>query len=180
MELFFSKGYAASSVREIAARVGIQDASLYKHIRSKEELLYIIVTESTRHSMENIRSAVAMSEGLHSERLRAAVKAHVAYHCRHKQTVFIGTSELRSLNPKRRQSTVRLRDEYEAIFKEIITAGVAQGVFICPSVSVIAKGILGLGTTAPRWYRPDGDLSPEDVGDMYADFTLRAILVDRE
>ncbi|HSX79322.1 MAG TPA: helix-turn-helix domain-containing protein, partial [Candidatus Saccharimonadia bacterium] len=44
-KVFKEKGYHAATTRDIAAEVGIQQATLYYYISSKEELLYLVVRE---------------------------------------------------------------------------------------------------------------------------------------
>src|SRR5215212_2164436 len=75
--LFWERGYAATGIRDIAAALGIQAASLYHHIAKKEDLLYALCVDS----LERITAAVeAALEGETdpTERLRALTGAHMA------------------------------------------------------------------------------------------------------
>src|SRR5258708_18681641 len=74
--LFRVKGYRMTTTREIAAELGIQKASLYYHITSKEDVLYRICLESMREPLEGLR--VTMADGKDAVgRLRAAVAGHM-------------------------------------------------------------------------------------------------------
>jgi AcrR family transcriptional regulator len=55
LDAFSENGYAGASLRDIARRVGIEVASLYNHIDSKEELLFRIIENCTRLSMRRRR-----------------------------------------------------------------------------------------------------------------------------
>ena len=52
--LFKEKGYKAASMRELASIVGVEAASLYNHIKSKDELLRIICYEVNNTYQINI------------------------------------------------------------------------------------------------------------------------------
>lgn len=175
VELFSTKGYAASSMRDIAAKVGIEAASVYNHVANKEELLRLIIAESTKDGMRCIQEALSTSDATATSRLRVATRAHVVYHCRHRQTAQIGWAELRSLSPGNRKGVTRIRDKYEAIFREILVQGIDAGEFVDSDVTLATNGILALGSRAAVWYRESGKLSPEEIGDFYASFVIRAV-----
>ena len=49
LTLFAEKGYKGTSVKNIADAVGIKDASLYNHFKSKQEIFDSIVTLISKH-----------------------------------------------------------------------------------------------------------------------------------
>src|SRR5271156_2392878 len=57
-ELFWKKGYAATTTREIAASLGIRQASLYHHVASKEDLLCQLCVTSLEQLLKAVQSAV--------------------------------------------------------------------------------------------------------------------------
>ena len=54
MKLFSVQGFAAVSVRTIAAAVGVRDSALYKHFKSKQEILDGIVEESKLRFLKKV------------------------------------------------------------------------------------------------------------------------------
>ncbi|MBP7349040.1 MAG: TetR/AcrR family transcriptional regulator [Butyrivibrio sp.] len=62
LTLFSQKGYKGTSVKNIADAVGIKDASLYKHFKSKQEILDTIV-ENMRVRIENMSDAFGLPSG---------------------------------------------------------------------------------------------------------------------
>jgi AcrR family transcriptional regulator len=175
-ELFATKGYGSSSIRDIAARVGIEPASVYSHVASKEDILFSIVMTSTEASLALIREAVEAAGSSHRDRLAAATRAHVEYFCRHGLTALIGWAEIRSLGEERFAVMSDLRSSYEHVFRDEIVAGIAAGEFRETDASLATNGIIGIGTRAAVWYTDAGPLSPEEVGDYYAEFVLRSLL----
>ena len=112
LRLIFEHGYAAMSLRQLAAEVGIQSGSLYNHISTKQELLFDLVRD---HINELLRQLDRALQGKQRpvDKLRAFTAFHVTYHMTKKREVFIANSELRSLEPKNYEAIVALRGAYE-------------------------------------------------------------------
>src|SRR5690606_27053850 len=123
IELFSQQGYYATSLRQVADRVGIQVGSLYNHIRSKEELLFSIMRQVMMELIDYTRSCLAEVNGDALERLTTILRASIRFHATRPRETFIGNSELRGLTAERRAEIVKLRDEYEAIVRDAIDAG---------------------------------------------------------
>lgn len=177
IDLFAEKGYAATSMRAIAAAVGIEAASVYNHFAGKEEILFSIIMQSTEESIALIESYVAAAGTSPIERLKAATKAHVIFHCRNHKTAHIGWADLHSLGPDRYRTVAAVRDRYESIFHHEILAGIDSGELSDTNVTLSTNGILGIGSRAAVWFRPDGPMSDAEVGEFYGDFVVRALRV---
>ena len=162
VRLIFEHGYAAMSLRQLAAEVGIQAGSLYNHISTKQELLFDLVQD---HIDDLLRQLDLALEGKTDpvERLRAFVAFHVTYHMTRKRETFIANSELRSLEPKNYEVVVALRGTYEGRLTDILADGVSQGVFEVVDVQVATFAILALLTGPCTWYRPGGRLTKEAI-----------------
>src|ERR1700685_4450183 len=74
--LFWREGYSATTTREIAAALGIQQASLYHHMASKEDLLYRICLSSLEPFLADVPAAVHQVE-CPLERIRVFIRAHL-------------------------------------------------------------------------------------------------------
>src|SRR5204863_5063982 len=98
--LVYKHGFQATTLRHIASRVGIQVGSLYNHITSKGELLFDIM-ETVMQALLEDQGQVAQEPDV-VERMRLLVYHHVRFHGERAKEVFIGNSELRSLNRQQR------------------------------------------------------------------------------
>src|SRR5947208_15793245 len=62
LRLLFEHGYAAMSLRQLAAEVGMQSGSLYNHISTKLELLFVLIRE------HNLQMRRHLARALHATR----------------------------------------------------------------------------------------------------------------
>lgn len=177
-EMFAVKGYTATSLRDIASAVGVEPASLYNHIESKEDLLFNIIKEASRAGRAYIQRAVAAAAPDPMERLRAACWASTAFHARHPHTARIGQYELHSLSPERRRLAIQDRDDWEWIFRDILQEGIDAGRFRRLPVTPTVTAIIALGAYTPLWFRDKRGLTPEQLADLYADFAVRSVLAE--
>lgn len=177
LKLIYEHGFEAMSLRTLAAEVGIQVGSLYNHISTKEDLLYELIRAHMDELFGQFDAAMAAVEGRGAEeRLRTFVAFHVTYHIVRKREVFIGASELRSLEPNHYEDIVSLRRRYERRLMDILEQGEAAGLFRCGDVRVAAYGILSMLTGVCTWFRPNGRLSKEQVIAIYSDQVLGGLM----
>jgi len=176
--LFRERGYAATSVREIARALDLQGASLYTHMASKEDLLWSIVwrvAERFRTTVEPL----AEGPGTPEARLRAMIGAHVAIVAGEREHAAVFLHEWRFLGPERKAEMAARRDAYEARFREVIAAGMRDGTFRNGHAAITARALLSSLNGIPAWYRPDGPLGPGELADAYANLFLSGLLADR-
>ncbi|MEJ8278133.1 TetR/AcrR family transcriptional regulator [Pseudonocardia spirodelae] len=174
---FARRGYEATTMADIGAAVGIRGPSLYKHVRSKQELLASVIDATMRALLAGHDAAVAgVTDPV--ERLRRAVEAHVRFHARHRVEAFVGNRELRSLTEPHRAGVLGLRSDYELRFRRLITEGVSAGVFRVASPRLAAYAILDQGMGVAVWFREDGGPGENEVAWQLAEFALRMVGVD--
>jgi len=173
VDLFYRRGFQATTLRDIAAKVGIQVGSLYNHIASKGDLLFEIMENVMVELLDDQRRVAKTSDPV--ERMRLLVYHHVKFHVERAEEVFVGNSELRSLNRTQRARIVALRREYEQVFQDELEDGIRQGKFLPVDVPVTAFGILAMTSWVSSWYSSRGRLSLEDIAEIYTSMALRGI-----
>jgi len=179
--LFCERGYHGTSVRTLARELRLETASLYYHFHSKQEILFAILDRTLDDLLDGLRRAVAAADGAESQ-LRAAVRFHVVFHARRRQEAFVSHSELRSLTPANLRRVIAKRDQYEDVFRGLLTAGIRGGVFQAPDVKLTAAAILSMCTGVATWFSEGGRLAPEAIAGRYVEViskSLDARSVDR-
>ncbi|MFC6631911.1 TetR/AcrR family transcriptional regulator [Microbulbifer taiwanensis] len=150
--LFEQKGFARTTVREIAAEVGILSGSIFHHFASKEDILCSVMQEVTVYARARMASAVAGADSPR-ERLRACILCELeAIHGLAVPGFSILVAEWRSLSADSQRSVLRLRDEYERIWLE--TIGGAD----CPGgdPALTRRLLLGALSHSHSWFKPKG------------------------
>lgn len=174
IELFFKKGYFATSISDIAGGSGIQKASIYYHYASKEDLLFHILKSTMDDLTTTLKQRLAAAGGI-EQRMRAAVRGHVRFHLERQKENFIANSELRGLTAEHYRSIVKKRDEYESIFQDLIRQGTEKGVFADFDVKILSYAILTLCTAGATWYKPSGRLTAGEIADIYENFIISGL-----
>jgi AcrR family transcriptional regulator len=174
LELFAAQGYRATTVDEIGARVGIRGPSVYKHFRSKQDLLVDIVVGTTEAMLAAQRAAVR-SAGDVREQLRRAVEAHVRFHAEHPREAFVAGREIDSLPEPHRSAVLRKQAEYERRLRRLVETGVRDGAFAVESPRLAAYAILDMGAGVAGWFRPGAPVGQDELATRHGEFALRLV-----
>jgi AcrR family transcriptional regulator len=175
IELFFQKGYFATSISEIAAGCKIQKASIYYHFPGKEELLFHIMSTTMNDLMAYLHQNISAVAGI-EEQVRAAVRSHVSFHLNRQKETFIASSELRGLTTEHHRIIVAQRDAYESMIQGLIQKGIDLKVFAPGDIKILSYAILTLCTAGASWFKPQGRLSVNDIAHIYETFILNGLL----
>jgi len=175
--LFRERGYAGTSVRDIAQALNIQGGSLYAHVASKEDVLWSIVTRAADR-FHDLVGPIAASSDRPPSRLRDMIRAHVAVVTSSQRDAAVFLHEWRLLSPDRRSALAARRDAYESLFRSVIAQGSDAKSFRNVDPKLTAMAFLSALNGIATWYRPDGPLSAEQIADHHADLFLHALEAD--
>lgn len=175
IELFYQHGYEATTLREVAAKVGIRVGSLYNHISGKDELLSSIMLGIMDDLLTVQRTVLREHKNDPLACLRACIDTHIRFHADRAQEVFIGNSELRSLPAKDRRRVVAQRDQYEKLIRGIIEALDQHGIAEVLDPRLQTYAIVAMGTHVSTWYRPRGAMSLDEIVETYTRMILRQL-----
>ncbi|HEY0671374.1 MAG TPA: TetR/AcrR family transcriptional regulator [Longimicrobiales bacterium] len=170
LSAFREHGFHATSLDDIAARVGIRKTALYHYFADKDALLYECHRESLAE-LERIMEASASCCDGPADRLAYLVREHV----RIMTDTLEGSPlafEVPALSARRRAEIVAGRDRYERLLRELVTAGVAQGAFRDVDPKVVVFAMLGSINWIARWYQPAGRIKGQELGQQFADYLI--------
>ena len=174
LHLFAQHGYAAVSMRKIAAEVGVQAGALYNYTPDKQTLLY----ELMRAHMEELLEAWdarAPAGGTAQDALEAFTRFHIRFNTRRAEAVFVSYMELRNLTPENFNVIEGLRRDYETRAETILRRGVADGGFAVAEPRIAAMALIALLTGVNTWFRERGRLSLSEVEAVYWDMVRRMV-----
>ena len=170
--LFCEKGYGRTTTREIAASLGIQQASLYHHVAGKEDLLYRLCRTSLEQCLNAVPSAIAAVRDP-AARISALISAHLGTLLEHQKRNLTMLTELRSLSRGHRAEVDSLRNSYSAFVQSEIESAQAQGLLRSDvPAKYLRLALLNILNWTPRWFRAGAALSPAELAELYAKFFL--------
>jgi len=158
LSLVASQGVSRLNVAAIARRVGLVPSGIYRHFKSKDEILDAVLDLLETRMLSIIRAACDKSE--HPlERIRAVMMNHARF-IREGRAIprIIFSDELQSSSPERRQRILGILLGYVGHVREIVEAGQQQG-RIRPDFDPETFGLMLLGVIVPagiRWHLTDG------------------------
>ena len=170
--LFREKGYAGTSTRELAASAGLQSASLYHHIGTKEDLLH-------RLSVRTLQEVATLFDGVVAEgndpvaTLERLVRSYVELLLTERDRHAATLHEVRALSPQRRAEIAALRERNVTVVREAVQRAQRSGGLradIDPKYATLA--LFNLLNWTIFWYDPGGDWTPSELGDFLATMFL--------
>lgn len=170
--LFAARGYHGTSMRDVAREVGLLGSSLYSHIDSKEDLLVEVVEQGgALFSAAAERATAAGGDGL--TRLHALVTGHLDVVLDHIDEARTFLNQADALDEPHRRRVLAARDSYEATYREVLRLGVADGSFR-PDLDPVTGAIMILSVlnAVERWYRPEGSLDRQSLGNLILGFCV--------
>jgi len=174
-DVFYEKGYEASTLQDIGDRLGMLKGSLYYYIQTKEDLLYAIVSEVFETGLSNIER-LAAGEGSALERLRNVIIGHIEHECANLAGTAVLLHEFGSLPEARRIEVIGEGHAYRATLIDLLESGQKEGVIrsdLDPKLASLS--ILGSVNWAYRWYEPHGEYTPREIGVQFADLIIRGL-----
>ena len=183
-ELFMEFGYAATSIDAVAERLGATKGRIYHHYRSKADLFFDVQVAAMNRLNEEVEP-IARGPGNPALRLAAMALRHTRVLLTElpMQKVAVQGLERHLLGNssavKRLRSVIKMRDDYENMFAEVIDEGVRQGLFVDLPPKLATKPFFGALNWATVWYsqrRLQTAEAIDDIAQTLAAFAMRGIL----
>jgi AcrR family transcriptional regulator len=171
--LFKTKGYKATSMRDLAQILGIEAASLYSHIKSKEEILQNICFKMADAFFLAIKRADETNPEL---QLETAIKSHFKVISENIDASAVFFNEWRHLSEPHLTEFLAMRTRYEQFFLEIIHLGIKCGLFRPIDSKFAMMTILSSINWTHQWYRPTGKMSVEEIGGQLSELLIKGLI----
>lgn len=177
-ELFYRRGYAATSVRELARYCGLSPGAMYNHFASLDEILYRLAAVGHGRVQRSIDGALAESDGSAEDELRRFVRAYVERHLVFPPFAQLIHREYVHLSPQRLAVIVECRRRVRDRLTGIVRAGTTAGSFRTipgadPEVRT-AMMILDMCARTSEWFDPAKTAArPSDLADGYVVAAVR-------
>jgi TetR/AcrR family transcriptional regulator, cholesterol catabolism regulator len=172
--LMRENGYQGTTMRDLAAAMDIEAASLYNHVASKEDILRELCFSMARSyttAMEEVNDIYFNAV----EKLGMAVRAHIRILTDNLDASYVFQHEWRHLNEPALSEFKEMRDKYEAHFRTILRHGEEEGVFNEVDNKFAVLTILASLNWVVEWYKPNGGMTPSQIADKLTQFILSGL-----
>jgi AcrR family transcriptional regulator len=161
-KLFRERGFAGTTMRDLAEKLGIEAASIYNHIRSKDEILEDICFEMAQKYIVQLNETEAQTISV-TEKIESVIAFHIQLIIEDANLVSVVNNEWKCLNPEKIREFKTLRNEYEKQLAELIDKGMKQGFLKKMNVSIALFTILSSLRWVELWYKPNRSVTKEDL-----------------
>lgn len=171
---FSARGYHDTSLDEVAKTLGVTKPALYYYVKNKQEILFEC------HMLAQDLGEVALAYAVEHGKTGRERIVHV---CRRYIELITGElgsfavlSEYSALEPANRQTIGKRRDRFQKEFSQLVAQGKADGSIrnVDPRMTVFF--FMGAINWMTQWFRPDGDLSGEEIARHFADLLDHALM----
>lgn len=172
--LFREKGFVATSMRDIASELGIEAASLYSHIRSKDEILETIcfrMADQFISAFQEVNDIYFNAE----EKLKMAITSHIKILANDLNASSVFIREWRHLNEPKLAEFIGLRNKYESEFRRILQTGEEENVFEIVENKFAVLTIISSMNWIIEWYKPGGPMTPDEIAEQLFNFILTGL-----
>ncbi len=161
-KLFKEKGFGGTSMRDLAEKVGMEAASMYNHIKSKDEILELICFKIAEEYTTHLQD-IETTELSFQKKLQRVIKLHVEVMINDAAAVSVANNDWKYLRDDKMTEYKNIRKSYEKSFANIIEQGMKAGEFKTMNVSVALFTILSSLRWIELWYKPSREISPEEL-----------------
>lgn len=161
-------------MQDLADAVGMQKASLYYYIRSKQELLVLVCERGTGAFTQELNDIVT-SDLSASEKLRRALECHLVALCEQLELFSVFLREQKFLGDEQKEKLRGEGKQHADLWERILKQGIASGEFRPVNITVTTLAILGMCNWLYEWYSPNGSLQPREIAGMFSELVLHGL-----
>lgn len=174
-KLFRKRGFQATSMRDIAKEVGMEAPSLYNHIKSKDELLSILLMDVAHDFVKGMEEVKAKHHDTITV-LKEIINLHIKIAIQKTNQISLITDEWRHLNDEDKEQFLMLRQSYEDDFVDILKTGIEKKVIKNVDVSIALFSILSTLRWFYAWYSANPTMEQNELESQFHSLLLDGIL----
>lgn len=173
--VFAEKGYHGTTMEEVAAKLLMTKGSMYYYFKNKDDLLFhcnkMVMDISIQTIVDIIESNITATE-----KLEKAIKAHIKFATSEKSMFMVMDKPNQNFLDDYLPEILELRSTYDQCFDQILIEGINKDEFGQVDIKMIRMIILGALNWMQQWYKPEGQLSGEEISDAFAKYLLKMVV----
>jgi AcrR family transcriptional regulator len=177
-ELFNERGFHATSLDDIAARLNVSKPTLYYYVKNKDEILLQCVSKGLEMTLEGIEAS-RQDGGNVVDQLRACMQSYASIVMQPFGMCLIRVGDEEVPEPSRTELR-RMKSEIDLAFRRLVAQGVQEGSLQPCDPKMTAFVIAGALSWIGRWYQPDGDYTSEQISQQCIETLCDGVLLRLE
>jgi len=174
-QLFKEKGYSAVTMRDIALAMNIKAASLYNHIKSKQEILVLIIIEIAEE-FTNVMNEIVSADITSIQKIEKVIQLHIDITLRNSDALACLNNDWMHLTDNELHYFIKMREEYEQNFREIVKKGIQTKELQNINPEVIVFSTLSTLRTLYLWYNNSKNLNETTLRKNMTHVLLKGIV----
>ena len=173
-KLFRKRGFGGTSMRDLAAQLGMEAASMYYHIGSKDEILQKICFEVANNYLEHLEE-IEIQDTAFIEKLKELIRFHVRMMIVNGPEVSVTNHDWKYLTKEKLTEFKELRKLYETRLEILISAGIAAGELVPVNPQVALFTILSSLRWIEYWWKPQRGITAKELENNIIILLLKGI-----
>ncbi len=180
IQLFDRKGFSDTSIKEIVEELNVTKGTFYYYFKSKAELLKDIHVTYIDDLIEQQKLILEDSQKDCTDKLYGLIYMVISNIRSNRESARIFTREVRHLSGEHIKEIKAKRNLFRQRYQELIEVGIRQGEFknTIPA-DMLTFGILGIINWTYYWYNPDGEVSEQELAQMFTNVILNGVRNDK-
>lgn len=174
-QMIHEKGFAATSMNEIAEAVELTKPGLYYYVKGKKELLFAIMSYAMDQLDLHVQAPAREQEDP-ANRLRAVVREHARLLVHDAGALAILIDEVGGLSPIQREAITARKRAYFDFIRDTLEALRAEGRLHDVDTTTATFSLLGMVMWLSRWYQGAGRMAGEEVVADVTEIALKGVV----
>lgn len=175
---FRARGFAETGMRDIAEAAELSPGNLYNYFQGKHEILFFCQESSLDRMIAALEKARRIT-GSAAARLRFVIISHLR--CLLDEVEgSVAHLLTNALPPGPQRYLVAKRNRYERGVRNLIVSGMRAGEFIQGDAALMARAILGALNWSVQWFRPEGEMTADEIAEKLGDYLVRGLSDEAE
>ena len=170
--VFGERGYHATSLDDIAERLGVSKPTIYYHVGNKEALLAECLRRSLKDLMDSL-DPLRNRPMTGADRLEQAVRYCVAAACTDLGRCVVRIPD--HVLDRHRAEILEIKGSVSAIFSELLSEGINDGSLACHDHKLFGQLLRGLINSVGDWFQPGGKWTETYISDAIVRMSVEAL-----
>ncbi len=175
--LFLENGYRRTSMSDLGRSLKITKPALYYYFHNKEEILVECYRLGIM-AIEGLLDKAAVSHGNGLNKVRAYVEAYTKAVVRFDFGRCVAMLDDAELSPRTRREVRDLKRKIDMAIRGYVEEGIRDGSVAPCNAKLASFALAGAVNWIGTWYRPDGELTPEEIAEEFANLLTQGLRKD--